>query len=478
MCVLFSAPGLPSGIPSNASTSCPTGYSPLCGATCICIPWANSSGNSGSLPAGSNDSSFGTLGSTSISARQARSGASCSDTVTCFFVDQLPYALSVLGLCTLIVLIFAYCIKRRCCPQSPCIPPCLINCLNQCCCCLCRSKTGTTTITSAAAGKTSKKQIRSTSASRASISGASKELNRRRVRSESRNNNIMSRIAREVDYKEWDDERGENHKRGRERGRGSSNSSSSVSQRSKNMMNHSGSHQNSASISLAHRSLDTSSPNWQQRTISSDPLAFSINNNPNDLTFSRTITRTLHQNSDTIPPWRLNPLRRFGVLVVNDDTDNNDDGNISQSWEDNSSGNNDNLHRRPLPSSQQQWTPRLSQRDLPSSHRRDSILGAYRDSRGGGGGGSAASISPRRDDRHHHQYSPDYPNHQEIMVIDSPRHNNFPLFQTAAMRGNGGSGASGAESISSNRSPRRSIMPSGSRSVLQTNVTQSRRLLH
>ena len=141
-CVLFSAPGLPTGSPSNASTSCPSGYSPLCVVSCVCVPWANTSGGGGgSLPAGSNATSLTTTTTTTISTRQARLGPTCDDTVTCFFVNKLPYALAILGVCMLLVLMVAYCCKRCFCPQAPCVPACITRLL----CCCCRGKAGRAT---------------------------------------------------------------------------------------------------------------------------------------------------------------------------------------------------------------------------------------------------------------------------------------------------------------------------------------------
>jgi len=86
----------------------------------VCAPLA-AGGGGASLPAGANDTG-GAAPAATLGARQAgRAGAApCSDAVSCFFIDSLPYALSVLGVILLVALVLACCVKRACCPRADC----------------------------------------------------------------------------------------------------------------------------------------------------------------------------------------------------------------------------------------------------------------------------------------------------------------------------------------------------------------------
>lgn len=83
--------------------ACPIGYSQLCGkSSCICI----------------SDATGGTSGagniSLSVNNAQSRGGLPCRNAAECFFTDQLPYALGVLGGCILLLSIIIW-FTRRCC---------------------------------------------------------------------------------------------------------------------------------------------------------------------------------------------------------------------------------------------------------------------------------------------------------------------------------------------------------------------------
>ena len=99
---------------SGNTITCPTNYVPLCGVSCVCVA---SDGNSGTIIPGSNATASPIP---YVTNRQSSSSSLiCSNTIECFFVDRLPYALTILGIILVLLLLCVCCCKRCCCPKSP-----------------------------------------------------------------------------------------------------------------------------------------------------------------------------------------------------------------------------------------------------------------------------------------------------------------------------------------------------------------------
>lgn len=122
---------------SPSPPSCPSGFIPLCGSsTCVCVSSSPSGGTS--LP-GTNSTFSPPLATSSLQANPVQ----CQNTLSCFFVDSLPYAIIAGAGLLLTTLLFLYLARRLCCPASSfpfccctrraCHTMAALVCLSSCC---------------------------------------------------------------------------------------------------------------------------------------------------------------------------------------------------------------------------------------------------------------------------------------------------------------------------------------------------------